>query len=120
MNTQEIIAAIAAELTRLNKMPVGIDTERCTVEESWSRTYVHSPEIVLAALSGVAAEVAAEKQITIFYYKIYGINGKADTAFDGWQINDWRIENYMVDDKIPTYHEALIAALKQVESEVKK
>ena len=114
MTDQEKIAALAAELERLGKNP---DYGDCASPEGLCPI---SDKLTLAALSGVAAEVAAEKQITIFYYKIYGINGKADTAFDGWQINDWRIENYMVDDKIPTYHEALIAALKQVESEVKK
>ena len=104
MNTQEIIAALAAELTRLNKMPVGIDTERCTVEESWSRTYVHSPEIVLAALSGVAAELCANERITIVktsrgYHPFHYLIG-----FFGY---------------LPTIHEALIAALKQIK-EVKK
>lgn len=94
MTDAEIIAALAAELERLRRLPFWATMEAGNA----------TPK-TLAALSGVAAEFISEyDRPKIGFY-----------ANAGWYVTD-RLDD---EEDFETYHEALIAALKQVESEVK-
>ena len=110
MTDTKKIAALAAELTRLGKMPKWIDEgprNHLAVfkDETDTSDFMVQDSAVLAALSGVAAEVAADEQITI-----------EKTA------SGYRPSHYLMGclGYLPTIHEALIAALKQVETEKKQ
>ena len=130
MTDTKKIAALAAELTRLGKMPnwvsIGRVTGRPLIEAADSYDDLEvMPEAVLAALSGVAAKVIAEKGFCIVRS---GTTGEWDE--DGeqftynawvWELFDWGWENgSTLIEQYPSYEEAAIAALKQVETEKKQ
>ncbi|MFA9262941.1 MAG: hypothetical protein ACEQSB_06375 [Undibacterium sp.] len=96
MTDQAKIAALAAELERLGKNP---DYGDCNSPKGLCPI---SDKLILAALSGAAAEVISDE---------WSLSKEGD---------NWVARNWMYGiRKEPTYHEALIAALKQIESEVK-
>lgn len=109
MTDQEKIAALAAELQRLGKMPWWIEYGRIfdaiEIGEDGARVSVENDDAALAALSGIAAEVCAYDQrapihsVRNHWVVLDPLNGKALSA------------------PCKTYHEALIAALKQIENE---
>ena len=114
MNAQEIIAALAAELERIGKMPEWVKKscgEHYLFEENSSGQdmQIFSEAIALAALSGVAAPILIEHDI-----KITILHECKNSDLIGWFIEDEDQEEPFL-----TYHEALIAALKQVETEKK-
>jgi hypothetical protein len=119
MNDAEKICALAAELERLGKNP---DYGDCASPEGLCPI---SDKLTLAALSGVAAKVRAEHGLCIVKS---GDKGEWDEAGErivytswvwelfnhGWENGSTLIEQY------PSYEEAEIAALKTIESEVRR
>lgn len=112
MDDRAKIAALAAEMTRLNKMPnwcrpvLGFPAGRFYALYD-TPMVVNNQQAVLSALSGVAAESIENDHLCIV---------RAE-AFEKpvWEL--WRFE-YNGSEFIKQYqtrHEALIAALKQVE-----
>lgn len=104
MTDQETIAALAAELTRIGKLPEWIGSgpkNTWAIFEDGTTETVLREDAVLAALSGVAAEFISEyDRPKIGFY-----------ANAGWYVTD-RLDD---EEEFDTYHEALIAALRQVE-----
>lgn len=114
MTDQAKISALAAQLERLHAHGFHC----CPKWES-----AHSK--TLAALAGVAAEACADDG----FYIVKSGSKFLDCDEDGneiwirwvWEVicHDWQCGNTMISQH-ETYHEALIAALKQIESEVTK
>lgn len=131
MTAQAKIAALATELTRIGKMPSWISIGRMTgrplieAADSYDALEV-MPEAVLATLAGVAAEVLPNHGYMIVR------SGKTDSGESDEEGNiiwsDWCWDLYKHnwgngDDYLgpfDTYHEAIWAALKRIENEVKK
>ena len=111
MTAQETIAALAAELTRIGKMPEWSpdghpDWLMEDVEGRDLRCRFRAEAPSLAALLGVAAEVMAENQIAAA--KCFDDKWRLYTTAEGWSFSP---KNFA------TYPEAVIAALKQIETE---
>ena len=110
-NTEETIAALAAELERLGKMPEWVDTKTALYPDKDELffefgAFLSSEKrrpVMLSALSGVAAEVCARNG----FYFIY--NGK---KWRGYETSGCFFRG---SKQFEAYHEALIAALKQIE-----
>ena len=119
----EQIAALAAELARLGKMPIFIDTEVMAPQSRRLSTYskqtggiwedlpgnddliIWNPRACLAALLGIAAEVVALGDICIRTNaagKLMMYNWDGDSLAPTW---------------FESYPEAVIAALKTIETE---
>lgn len=110
MTDAEKIAALAAELTRINKLPQWIGSgpkNTWAIFEDGTNETVLREDAVLAALSGVAAEVLA-------HYQGLEASIRKLSLEDGYSL--YTNQSYKF---YPTYPEALVAALKQIESEVK-
>lgn len=108
MTDQAKVAALAAELERIGRMPEWmvrnveyVDSCNALISESFIDSL--DQETALAALSGVAAEVFAD----------YG-----GDIWNAGIVRKWCISDNLRRDEVEdfeTYHEALIAALRQVE-----
>ena len=108
MTDADKIAALAAELTRIGKMPewsTGGAIRETKPRFRNTHIVIINDEAHLAALSGVAGEVIAFRD----KLSIHEFGGQ-------WYLEDHEKNIFGHSD---SYHEALIAALKQVESEVK-
>lgn len=133
MTDTETIAALAAELERLGKMPEWIAISPSSgvhykynavpkMDGSWQQgqTRLNNDSFALAALSGIAAEVCAEEG----YYIVKSGKSFTECDEDGneiWDLwcfeivcHDWLCGNTPISQH-DAYHAALIAALKQVE-----
>ena len=131
MTDQEKIAALAAELERVGRMPeawtliIGGKGMYHRIEDEEGEPLVWGNTSVLAALSGVAAKIRAEHGLCIVKS---GDKGEWDEAGEHivytswvWELFDYGWENgSTLIEQYPSYEEAEIAAMKQIESEVKK
>ena len=131
MTDQEKIAALAAELTRIRKMPweLAFDPSPYLRNRDWHHpelgrfeggTVSSVDEITLAALSGVASEVLAIESIVIeAAYGGFGIFKYVEQQIfdvDRRIVDVYDMRNMIGHlECVHSYHEALIVALKQVE-----